>query len=353
MPPGRRGSSGDTYINLAAFILDANSARPGDRTLTADSDASIRSVASGERAAYLQRLPPLSLLNRPIRTSRTAGAASASWNHGGGRSQELRSGHRRHAAQSRSRRLADDSPRLQGHLLQPAEPDHRAERERPASGVELGHAGRREQREPARAHRAQRRAVREQRRHGAAGSGRQDRRADLGESLRLRQSHRPRHARHRDLRRQDFRSHGRGASDGLRRPQRQGGLGHDHRRPLEGRVLRHQRTAGGEGQADSGTRPRFLRRVSRREMLHQRLRRQDRQRSVALSNRGARRRTRRRYLGRAREHLSGGRGNVDHRQLRSGFEPHLLGDGASQAVDAREPRLRQRRDAVCQLHAWR
>ncbi len=59
MPPGAGGSLPDqTYINLAAFILDANSARPGDRTLTVDSGATIRGVASGERAAYLQAGAP-------------------------------------------------------------------------------------------------------------------------------------------------------------------------------------------------------------------------------------------------------------------------------------------------------
>ncbi len=60
MPPGGAALPGNIYINLAAFILDANSARPGDRTLTADSDASIRSVASGERAAYLAASAALS-----------------------------------------------------------------------------------------------------------------------------------------------------------------------------------------------------------------------------------------------------------------------------------------------------
>ncbi|MBZ5634719.1 MAG: PQQ-binding-like beta-propeller repeat protein [Acidobacteriia bacterium] len=54
MPPGGAPLSVDTYINLAAFILDANSARPGDRTLTTESSASIGSVASGQRAAFLQ-----------------------------------------------------------------------------------------------------------------------------------------------------------------------------------------------------------------------------------------------------------------------------------------------------------
>ena len=152
----------------------------------------------------------------------------------------------------------------------PLEPDHREERQRPAPGVELGHAGGREQRQPARAHRAQRRAVCEQRRHGAAGPGCEDRRVDLGESLRL-QSHRARHARHRDLRRQDFRRHRRCASDGLRRAQRQGGLGHHHRRPLQRRVRQHQRADRGERPADSRAGPRLLRDLSGREMLHQRL----------------------------------------------------------------------------------
>src|SRR5579864_7900684 len=55
MPPGAGGSLADqTYINLAAFLLDANSARPGDRTLTAESRVAMASVAPGQRAAYLQ-----------------------------------------------------------------------------------------------------------------------------------------------------------------------------------------------------------------------------------------------------------------------------------------------------------
>ena len=54
MPPGAPALPGDTYVNIAAFILDANSARPGDRALAADSNVVIRSVASGQRAAFLQ-----------------------------------------------------------------------------------------------------------------------------------------------------------------------------------------------------------------------------------------------------------------------------------------------------------
>jgi alcohol dehydrogenase (cytochrome c) len=54
MPPGAGGSLPDqTYIDVAALLLDANSARPGDRALTAEAGVSIRSIASGQRAAYL------------------------------------------------------------------------------------------------------------------------------------------------------------------------------------------------------------------------------------------------------------------------------------------------------------
>ncbi len=88
MPPGGAALPGDTYVNLAAFILDANSARPGDRALAADSNVVIRSVASGQRAAYLQAgaAPP----GRGRATPRQAGqegparAAGAPWNHRGG-----------------------------------------------------------------------------------------------------------------------------------------------------------------------------------------------------------------------------------------------------------------------------
>jgi alcohol dehydrogenase (cytochrome c) len=54
MPPGGAALTGDTYISLAAFILDANGARAGNQTLTVTSNVAIRSVASGQRAAYLQ-----------------------------------------------------------------------------------------------------------------------------------------------------------------------------------------------------------------------------------------------------------------------------------------------------------
>ena len=63
MPPGAGGALPDqTYSEIAAFILDANSARPGTRALAADSTVTIRGVASGVRAAYLMpgaAAPPL------------------------------------------------------------------------------------------------------------------------------------------------------------------------------------------------------------------------------------------------------------------------------------------------------
>jgi alcohol dehydrogenase (cytochrome c) len=54
MPPGGAALPGDSYLTLAAFILDANGARGGNQALTAASNVTIRSVASGQRAAYPQ-----------------------------------------------------------------------------------------------------------------------------------------------------------------------------------------------------------------------------------------------------------------------------------------------------------
>src|SRR5580704_7884952 len=70
MPPGGNALAGDTYINLAAFLLDANGARAGNQPLTASSNVAIRSVASGQRAAYLQAggAPPAAAQARPDNT---------------------------------------------------------------------------------------------------------------------------------------------------------------------------------------------------------------------------------------------------------------------------------------------
>src|SRR5271168_2043458 len=56
MPPGNPGSLGEqAYINVAAFILDFNGARPGNQPLTAASKVAIRSVATGQIKAAASR----------------------------------------------------------------------------------------------------------------------------------------------------------------------------------------------------------------------------------------------------------------------------------------------------------
>jgi alcohol dehydrogenase (cytochrome c) len=50
MPPGAATLPGDSYVNLAAFILDANSARAGNQALTVASNVTIRSIAMGPSA---------------------------------------------------------------------------------------------------------------------------------------------------------------------------------------------------------------------------------------------------------------------------------------------------------------
>jgi len=50
MPPGGAALPVDSYLSLAAFILDANGARGGPQALTATSNVAIRSIASGRRA---------------------------------------------------------------------------------------------------------------------------------------------------------------------------------------------------------------------------------------------------------------------------------------------------------------
>jgi alcohol dehydrogenase (cytochrome c) len=52
MPPGNKNGLGDdAYLNIAAFILDANGARAGNQPLAAASKIAIRSVATGQVAA--------------------------------------------------------------------------------------------------------------------------------------------------------------------------------------------------------------------------------------------------------------------------------------------------------------
>jgi len=57
MPPGGAGLPSNAYVELVAYMLDANGARAGNQVLTPVSGAAIGDVASGERAAYLTSGP--------------------------------------------------------------------------------------------------------------------------------------------------------------------------------------------------------------------------------------------------------------------------------------------------------
>ena len=122
------------------------------------------------------------------------------------------------------------------------------------------------------------------------------------------------------------------AAGGARRADRQEGVGDDDRRSREG-LRQHQRPDRRQGQGDSRASA-GCDRLRQRRLLHQRLRRRDRQAAVEVRHRRAQRRARRRHLGRAGRQPARRRRNVDHRQLRSGSRTHLLGHRAGQAVDA-------------------
>ncbi len=68
-------------------------------------------------------------------------------------------------------------------------------------------------------------------------------------------------------------------------------------------------------QGQGGARPGWMREVSGGKVLHQRLRCRHRQRGLAILHDREGRRARRRHLGQASESVSRGRGNLDHRQL--------------------------------------
>ena len=176
MPPGDRGNLGDeNYVNLVAFLLSANGARAGNQPLTA------RQSRGDWLGCHRADACGSSKDSREHHGGCAGGPAGlpAHGTAGDRPSQELRAGHRRDAAQSRSRRLADDPAQLSGSELQSAGLDHHREREGSAPGVGVGHERRRRQR--ADAHRAQRHHLScEHQQHGA-GSRWPDRRSDLGE----------------------------------------------------------------------------------------------------------------------------------------------------------------------------
>ena len=58
MPPGAAGSlAPQAYLNVAAFILQSNGARPGNQALALGSTVAIRSVATGQVTAQLKQAP--------------------------------------------------------------------------------------------------------------------------------------------------------------------------------------------------------------------------------------------------------------------------------------------------------
>jgi len=59
MPPGNAGGLGEaTYLNIAAFILDSNGARPGPQPLTTAAKVGIRSIANGQPRVQIAQAAP-------------------------------------------------------------------------------------------------------------------------------------------------------------------------------------------------------------------------------------------------------------------------------------------------------
>ena len=195
---GREPAAPSSTWPSPRYILQANGAPAGHAAVDADDRGADR-----QRRRPARRRPP-----QPRRATRPrrapADGRAARRRRGGaapadaaarrrrrrplgltvtGDGEELRAGHRRDAAQSGSRRLADGAAQLSGLELQPADADHA--RQRQGSAARVGVGDERGRREPADAARAQRRSMyltnTEQHR---AGARREDRRADLGEPRR-------------------------------------------------------------------------------------------------------------------------------------------------------------------------
>ena len=187
MPPTRPGAlSQEEYTNIAAFILQSNGAPAGEQPLTPSDgrrhqhDRDRPGSGGGGAQPAGRGAPPAAA--QAAAGGRGRGAGATGRHHGRRRSEELRPGHRRDAAQSGSRRLADDPPRLPRVNYSPLNQitadnvkDLRLQwiwamneggANQPAPLVHNGVI------------------YPQQPRQHAAGDRRQDRRADLGESLR-------------------------------------------------------------------------------------------------------------------------------------------------------------------------
>ena len=162
-----RAAAGDV-LSIASYILQQNGAAAGAQALTPTTAVPIGTIATGQRpaagaAAAARRArraardadkaraaedkaqaagggPRRNPEDGRPRRSRTGSGAGAARAHRDRRSEELRPGHRRDAAQSAARRLADGAPQLPGLELQPAQRDHARQRQGPEARVGLGDA---------------------------------------------------------------------------------------------------------------------------------------------------------------------------------------------------------------------
>ncbi len=148
MPPGNPGGLGDnTYLNIAAFILDSNGARSGAQALTLATAVGIRSIATGQaRLQVAQAAPGRGRGGRGGDAGAPLGGraeapvpATPRGLTVAGEVKNYDAHYGRHVTQSRSERLADDPPRLPCQQLQRAEPDHDRERQGSAIALGVGH----------------------------------------------------------------------------------------------------------------------------------------------------------------------------------------------------------------------
>ena len=163
MPPGGATLGADAYLAITAFILQSNGAAAGTQPLTATTSAPLAAIATGRART---RCPQAHLPHGApdTRTAPVAPGAPAApshpppppWPDRHRRGERLPSSHRRDAAQSAARRLADDAAQLPGLEPQPAHRDHDRQRQGPAARVGVGDERRR--RESADAARARRRS---------------------------------------------------------------------------------------------------------------------------------------------------------------------------------------------------
>ena len=130
----RTGAGSAAAAPAAASLRLAPAGGRGAGAGTAGGVAGCRRSAGGARGRALAAVRTWRVRrSRGRRGGADADAAarrrSATWRHRRRRSEELRAGDRRDAAQSGSRRLADGAPQLSGVELQPAHRDHAQQRE--------------------------------------------------------------------------------------------------------------------------------------------------------------------------------------------------------------------------------